>query len=394
MASAVFFALIQHLIKNYTRHIKITMLRRMISLASLALLSSLLVACSSGGQQQAQMQGQAPQGYKLLTLAPQDTEVSTTYSATIRGQQDIDIYPQVSGTLSQLLVQEGERVRRGQALFVIDQVPYQAALAQASASLQSAEASLSSARLTYEAKERLHAQKIISDMELQMSRNALSNAEAAVGQARAAVSNARNSLSYTRVVSPADGVVGALPYRAGALVGPSLPQPLTTISDNAEMFVYFSLTERQLLELARQYGSVDTAIAQMGEVNLLLSDGSLYNHTGRIEAASGVIDRQTGASSIRARFPNPDRILRSGSTGSVVLSKKEQDVLVIPQTATVRLQDKVIAYKVVDGKAASVVIEVSMGADANHYIVRSGLSSGDVIVAEGAGLLREGTAVQ
>ncbi len=370
------------------------MLKRTISLASLAMAGILLVGCSSGNQQQAQPGGQAPQGYKLLTLAPQDTEVSTAYPATIRGQQDTDIYPQVSGTLSKVLVVEGQHVRRGQVLFVVDQVPYQAALAQATASRQSAEAALASARLTYEAKVRLHEQKIISDMELLMSRNALSTAEAMVGQARAAETNARNSLSYTSVSSPADGVVGALPYRAGALVGPSLPQPLTTVSDNAEMFVYFSLTERQLLELSRQYGSVDKAIAQMDAVSLTLSDGSLYNHPGRVEAASGVIDRQTGASTIRARFPNPDRILRSGSTGSVVLGQKEQGVLVIPQTATVRLQDKVIAYKVVDGKATSVVIEVSMGADANHYIVRSGLSSGDVIVAEGAGLLREGTPVQ
>lgn len=368
--------------------------RSAIFLASMFVGIALWWGCSSSGHQQTQTQGQAPQGYNLLTLTPQDTEVSSSYSATIGGQQDIDIYPQVSGTLSKLLVQEGERVRRGQPLFVIDQVPYQATLAQASAALQSAEAALSSARLTYQAKERLHAQKIISDMELQISRNALSNAEAAVGQAKANETNARNSLSYTKVVSPADGIVGALPYRAGSLVGPSLPHPLTTISDNREMFVYFSLTERQLLDLAREYGSVDAAISQMGDVSLRLSDGSLYNHTGRIETASGVIDRQTGASSIRARFPNPDRILRSGSTGSVILSKQERGVLVIPQAATVRLQDKVIAYKVVEGKATSVLIEVSPGADARQYIVRSGLAEGDIIVAEGAGLLREGTPVQ
>lgn len=366
-------------------------------IAQLAVATSALalVACSgTNDKQAAQGQPTASQGYKLITLAPSDTEIRQAYSATIRGQQDVDIYPQVSGTLSRVLITEGQRVHRGQTLFVVDQVPYQAALAQATASVQSAEAALSTARLNYQAKEQLYAERVISEMELSLSQNALNTAQATVAQARANLLSARNNLSYTTVVSPADGVVGTLPYRQGALVGPSIATPLTTVSDNNEMFVYFSLSEKQLLALVRQYGSLEKAVAQMSAVRLMLSDGSEYNHTGQVESVSGVLDRSTGAASLRAKFPNPDQILRSGSTGNVVLSSLERGVLVIPQSSTIRLQDKILVYKVIDGKATSTMITVDEGSNAREYIVRSGLSAGDVIVADGAGLLREGTLVK
>lgn len=369
------------------RKVLVTLLAVTLSLGALS--------CAGGGdsKQGAGMAQGGPAEYKLLTVQTGDTELVKRYTASIRGQQDVDIYPQVSGALTRVLVSEGQQVRRGQTLFVVDQVPYQAALAQATASVQSVEAALATARLNHQAKERLYAERIISEVELSLSRNSLSTAQAAVAQAKAAQLSARNNLSYTTVVSPADGVVGTLPYRQGTLVSPSLPSPLTTVSDSREMYVYFSLSEKQLLALSREYGSLDAAVAAMGAARLELSDGSEYNHPGKVESVSGVVDASTGAASLRAKFPNPDGILRSGSTGNVLLGSVQKGVIVIPQGAAVRIQDKVLVYKVVDGKAVSTMVTVEDGASPSEYIVRSGLSAGDVIIAEGAGLVREGTEV-
>ena len=206
--------------------------------------------------------------------------------------------------------------------------------------------------------------------------------------------NAANNLSYTVVKSPCDGVVGTLPYRVGALVSSAMAAPLTTVSDNSSMYVYFSMTENQLLSLIRQYGSVDEALAEMPEISLRLNDGSTYGETGRIESISGVIDTQTGTVSVRAVFPNKSRLLFSGSSGNVLIPSVYEDCMVIPQEATVRYQDKVLVYKVVDGKAVSTLVTVADVDDGREYIVEDGLSVGDEIVAKGAGLLRDGMQVK
>ena len=273
-------------------------------------------------------------------------------------------------------------------------MPYQAALNQARAAVGTAEASLATARLTYESKQTLYDQKVISDYELQTAKNALKTAEAALAQARAAEVNARNNLSYTTVKSPADGVVGTLPYRQGSLVGPSMQTPLTTVSDNSQMYVYFSINENELLALGREYGSTAEALKKFPKLALMLSDGTMYSDSGRVESVSGVIDRATGTVSIRSEFPNPARLLHTGATGNVIMPSVYRDCIVIPQTATVQMQDKTLVYKVVDGKAVSTLITVSPLNDGQEYVVLSGLEAGDVIIAEGAGLIREGTQVQ
>lgn len=185
--------------------------------------------------------------YAVLKVSPSDKVLSTTYSATIRGRQDIDIYPQVSGFLTQLCVEEGQAVRKGQILFIIDQVPYKAALETAVANVESAKAGLATAQLTYDSKKELFAKKVVSEFDLKTAENSWLTAKAQLAQAKAQEVSARNNLSYTEVKSPADGVIGTLPYRVGALVSASLPQPLTTVSDNSDMYVYFSMTENQLL---------------------------------------------------------------------------------------------------------------------------------------------------
>ena len=332
--------------------------------------------------------------YAVLQVQPSDKVISTTYSATIRGRQDIDIYPQVSGFITKLCVEEGQAVRRGQVLFVIDQVPYLAALQTAEANVEAATASLSTAKLTYDSKKELRARNVVSDFDLKTSENAWLSAKAQLAQMKAQELSARNNLSYTEVKSPCDGVVGTLPYRVGALVSASLPQPLTTVSDNSDMYVYFSMTENQLLALTRQYGSMDEALKNMPQAELRLNDNSVYDKKGTIESISGVIDRQTGTVVARVVFPNESRLLHSGASGTVVVPTTYKNCIVIPQEATVQLQDKTVVYKVVDGKAVSALITVAGINDGREYVVLDGLEVGDEIVSTGAGLLREGTQVK
>lgn len=332
--------------------------------------------------------------FAIMEVKAADKELSTSYSATIRGRQDIDIYPQVSGTIEKLCVTEGQTVRRGQLLFVIDQIPYRAALKTAVANVEAARAAMATAELTYNSNKELYAQKVVSEFSLKTAENTYLTAKAQLTQAEAQEVNARNNLSYTEVKSPSDGVVGALPYRVGALVGANLPYPLTTVCDNSDMYVYFSMTENQLLALTRQYGSMDEALKNMPEVELILNDNSVYNKKGVIESISGVIDRQTGTVMARVVFPNESRLLHSGASGTVVVPSIYKDCIAIPQGATVQMQDKVVVYKVVDGKAVSTLITVAGINDGREYVVLSGLQSGDEIISEGAGLVREGTQVK
>ena len=334
-----------------------------------------------------------PGQYAVITVATSDREIPTTYSATIRGRQDIAIYPQVSGTISELCVNEGQKVSKGQILFIIDQVPYKAALRTAEANVEAAEASVATAQLTYDSKKELFAKNVVSQFDLQTAENNLLTAKAQLAQAEAQRVNAANNLSYTVVKAPSNGVVGTLPYRVGALVSASIPEPLTTVSDNSTMYVYFSMTSKQLLELTRRYGSIDETLKNMPGVQLKLNDGSVYDQSGRVESISGVVDASTGSVQLRAAFPNAGGLLLSGSTGNIIMPNYYKDCIVIPQTATYELQDKIYVYKLVDGKASSAMIEVEKLSNGQEYIVKSGLTPGEVIVGEGVGLMREGTPI-
>lgn len=350
----------------------------------------LMVALSScGGKTQQQQMPSA--NFETMSVSTKDVTMTTKYSATIRGRQDIEVYPQVSGTLQRLCVTEGQKVAKGQTLFIIDQVPYQAALNTALASQQAANASLATAQLTYDSKKKLFDDGIISDVELQTAQNTLLSAKAQVAQSNAQVVNARNSLSYTVVKSPANGVVGTLPYRQGALVSSAMAQPLTTVSDNNQMYVYFSISEAQMLAMTRESGSAEAAIGAMPDVKLLLVDGSEYPYKGKVESVSGVVDRSTGTVQVRAAFENPEKLLHSGSTGSVIIPTVYKDKIVIPATATVQIQDKFKVYLVdKDNIAHEQLITTEPVSNGKEYVVKEGLKVGDVIVSEGAGMLRDG----
>lgn len=354
----------------------------------LVTLLGLLTACtqSAGTSQEG--------GYKTMTVKKENRLLTNSYSAVVKGRQSVEIRPQVSGTITDICVKEGAKVQKGQVLFVIDQVPYQAALQTAVANVKSAEAAVATARLTSDSKEELFKEKVVSDFDRQTARNSLLEAEASLAQAKAAETNARNDLSYTVVRSPVNGVAGMSSYRVGALVNSSITTPLLTVSDDEEIYVYFSLTENQILSLVRQYGSVEKALADMPKVSLLLSDGTTYAHEGTVDAISGTIDTETGAISLRAVFPNPEGMLRNGSTATLVLPYSKNDVMVVPQEATFEIQDKVYVYKVnKEGKAESAQVTVFPLNNGQEYIVESGLQEGDVIVAEGAGLIQENTQI-
>ena len=350
---------------------------------------ALLSSCGNKGNDT----GKVPE-YAVQELQKTTANLTTAYPATIKGKQDVEIRPQVSGFITKLCVDEGATVRKGQVLFIVDPTQYEAAVRTAKAAVATAEAAVSTQQMTYDNKKELNKKQIISDYDLAMAENSLAQTKAQLAQAKAQEVSARNNLSYTVVKSPADGVVGTLPYRVGALVSSALAQPLTTVSDNSDMYVYFSMTENQLLGLIRQYGSKEEALKNMPAIDLQLNDKSAYSERGQIESISGVIDRSTGTVSLRAVFPNKEGLLHSGGAGNVIVPVQKTAALTIPQAATFEIQDKRYVYKVVDGKAQSSQVQVTRVNGGREFIVDEGLAPGDVIVAEGVGLLREGTPVK
>jgi membrane fusion protein (multidrug efflux system) len=353
----------------------------------LACISLLLTSCHK------QQSATTDNSYPMITVSRTNKTVETNYSATIKGSQDVDIYPQVSGKITKICINEGATVKKGQPLFIIDQVPYMASVATARANVQSAKAGVANAQLTLNSKQKLYAQKVISHFDLQQAQISLSSQYATLAQARAEYAKAVNDLSYTVVKSPVNGVAGMITYKVGALVSANITTPLVSVSDDRTMHVYFSLTENQMLSMSRGLSS-SSSISGLPAVKLTLSDGSKYDVSGKIDAVSGIVDKSTGAVSVRASFANPRHLLKSGSTGSIILPTTRHDCIVIPQAATYELQDKVFVYKVVNGKTVSTKISVFPVNDGTEYIVEDGLKSGDVIIAEGAGLLQDGMQVK
>lgn len=352
-----------------------------------------LVAALLMGSCKKQATTQENGNYKTITISRGTSTVDHEYTATLEGVQAVEVRPQVSGTITRVLVSEGAHVRKGQVMFVLDQVPYRAALANAEAQVRSARAAVATARLTLRSKQQLYGQHVVSDYDVAQARNSLNEAVANLQNAEASVISARNNLSYTEVKSPADGVIGMLPYRVGALVSSTIEQPLATVSDNNTVYAYFSVSESQMQQLIDKYGSLEKAVAQLPRVKLRLSDGTIYKEAGHVDAISGNVDAETGAVTLRASFPNNQSLLRNGGTGTVIVPYTMQNIVVIPQEATYELQDKKFVYRVVNGVTKSTEIQVSDDDNGKQYIVTSGLKPGDVIIAEGAGLLHDGIKV-
>lgn len=344
----------------------------------------LATACHGGGN--TAMQQQAP-SLQVVTLSPSNSASETTFPAQIKGKTDIAIRPQVTGFITKVHVDEGQHVRKGQPLFTLDQVTFQAAVDQAQAAVNAAATAASTAQRTVDTKRALLDKNIISQFEYQTAVDDLARANAQLAQAKASLVSARKNLAYTVVTSPSDGVVGTIPQREGSLASPSSAQPLTTVSDNSQVYAYFSLTERDLLNLSKSgEQTVNGAIAEMPEVRLRLADGTLYPLPGKVATVSGVIDTSTGAASVRALFDNTNGLLRSGSTGTIVIPDNQSDVLVIPQKATYELQDRRFVYIVNDSnKLVSTPVDVTPVSGGVNFVVNNGLTPGQRIVVEGVG---------
>ena len=338
---------------------------------------------------------QASNEYAVREIKTTECNLSTSYPATIKGIQDIEIRPKVSGFITKVHVDEGDFVRRGQVLFSIDRVQYEAAVKSAEAAVRVARTAVSTQKLTVKNKKMLHEKKIISDYDMEMAENQLASAEAELASARAQLIDARNNLSFCSVTSPSDGVVGMIPYRVGSLVSSTTAEALTTVSNISKMYVYFSMTEKQLLEYTKGTDGVKGALAAIPAVSLQLADGSTYNQTGKVTNVSGVIDIATGSVSMRATFDNPQKILRSGGSGSVVFPIHMDNAILVPQKATYEIQDKHFVYVVgKDNKVKNTEITVLPQNDGTNFVVTGGLKAGERIVVEGVNTLSDGMAIK
>jgi membrane fusion protein (multidrug efflux system) len=338
--------------------------------------------------------GQVPQvvqtSFNTMTISKSDITVPLKYSATLKGTSDVTITPQISGQLMEVCITEGQQVKKGDVLFRIDSRDKQLELESAEANLLAAKAQESSAKLEYESNRNLYEKKIVSKYVLDNAENQYKQAQASVAQYKATANRARVNLGYCTITAPVDGVIGSISVYAGDQVSPGTY--LTLLSGNAKMYAEFSVSESVLEERAN--GDVDGTMEDFPDVTFLFKSGTEYAKKGRITSITGTVDRTTGALTCKATFPNPEGVLYSGIQGTVVIPFDVKDVIVVPQNAIVRLQNKSLAYKVgPDSCAYSTIVKTAGICSDRDLVVTEGLEVGDVIVTEGANNLVEGQRV-
>ena len=351
-------------------------MKKMMMLAASA---AMLVACGGGG-------GRPTFGdneYPVVTVGTSSVDMQTTYPATIKGVQDVEIRPKVQGFLTQINVKEGQTVSAGQTLFVLDNETYQAQVRQAQAAVNTAQQQVNTAQLTYENSKQLHQNRVIGDYELQTAKNSYESAKAQLAQAQASLASARETLSFCFVKSPAAGVVGTLPFKKGALVSGS--NVLTSVANISQMDVYFSVTEKDAMVLSQQ------GLSSLPAVKLQLADGSIYSQEGKVTRMSGVIDQVTGSVQLIATFPNPEKQLKSGGVGNVIIPRQATGAIIIPQSCVSEVQNKKFVYTLAEGnKVKYTEIKVDPQNDGNTFIVTDGLKTGDKYVTNGITKLNDG----
>ena len=333
--------------------------------------------------------------FETMTVKKTDIELPYKFSARMKGQNDVTVTPQVSGQLMQVCVSEGQQVKKGQTLFIIDSRNAQLELEAAQANLQAALAQENSAKLEYESNKNLFDKKIVSSYMLNNSQNAYKQAQAAVAQARASVNRAKVNLGFCTITAPVSGVIGGIPVRIGDQVSPM--SELTILSGNTTMYAEFSVTEavvEALVQSGIKADEVDDYLAKLPAATFIMKNGTEYPHKGRVVSLTGVVNAETGSLTAKVSFPNPDGHLYSGVQGSVVMPFAEKGVILVPQFAVVRLQDKSQVYKVKpDSTATAVEVKTEDTGNGKEFIVTSGLNEGDVIVASGANNVTEGQRV-
>lgn len=368
-------------------------MKQIYQLMAAATVVAAMTSCS--GKDDSQQGQQVPEAATMV-ISLSTSEVDNTYPVSIKGLNDVEIRPQVSGFITKVKVDEGDKVKAGQVLFVLDQVQYEAAVNSARAAVNSAQTAVNTAKSTEQKDKALLEKGIISNYAYELTANQLRTAEANLASARAQLTNARKNLDYTVVKAPISGVVGQISFREGALASPSTV--LTTVSDNSKVYADFSLSENYLLEMTDNGArSIDAALKELPKVQLVLANGAEYALEGEVVTIEGSINAQTGAAKARALFDNPSRVLRSGATGRLVIPEVTEQAILIPQNATFGIQDRRFVLKVDDqGHVSATPVTTQSGrTDSRNYVVTSGLKAGDRIVVEGVNqTVRDGMTVK
>lgn len=368
------------------------------SIASAFIFPLLAGLLSCGGEnKRAAGAADAVKDYPVLTIKPRTTTLSTEYPATIEGQQNIEIRPKIDGYIDKIYVDEGASVKRGQALFKIFAPQYEQEVRTAQANIKIAEANVNAAEMEVEKVRPLVEKNIISKYELESAEFSLQSQQAALAQAQASLANAKTNLGYTVITSPVNGVIGNLPYKIGSLVSSNTAEPLTTVSNIRNIYAYFSINEKQALEFATTIkgATAKERLKAIPPVTLVLANGTDLPEKGRIETASGLINTETGSIRVRATFPNPGNIIRSGSSGSVRIPATVDSAILIPEKATYEIQGKKFVYVLSDsGTVKSEEIKIRDNTGGRYFVVEAGLKPGNKIILEGVATLREGAAVK
>ena len=356
---------------------------------SMLILSAGCIGCSEEASQSAQ------HGYKTLCVKKQDFTLYRELAAKIESKNNISVHSVISGRLEKICVKEGARVKKGQTLFILNQEPYVAAINSAKAQVATARAALSSSQLNLEGKEKLYAKQMIGEFDMQRARHTNNEAIAQLEAAIAELAAAQANLNFTVIKSPVDGVINMIEYREGELIDPSSDLELTTIGANKSIYSYSAISEETLIDFLKEYGCGTTAelIEKLPEVSLYTNWGKELPQKGRIDAISGTVHFKTGAISVRASFNNPSEMFSNGGNGYIVIPCVKRNVIVIPQEAAADIDNKYIVYRVVKGKAVATEVKVVPYNDGQNFVVTEGLTPGDIIIAEGAGLLSDGMEV-
>lgn len=377
---------------NKSIYLNLKQLHDMKKITILSLVALFLISC-------ADKQPSAVTAAPILpVLAIKNTTAVTDveYPAALQGTVDIEIRPQVNGTLENVLVDEGAFVKKGQILFKINDRPYREQLNNALASLHAAEGALINAQLEVDKLSNLVKNKVVSDFQLKTATASQRIAAANLEQSKAMVAAARINLGYTTVTAPVSGYIGRLHKKQGSLVAATDIEPLTNLSDVHEVFAYFSLSETDFIAFKDQYAgnTIGDKLKKLPPVTLMLADDSAYPHAGKIDMVDGQFDKNTGAITLRATFPNQNGTLRSGNTGKVHLGIKHEEAILIPQSATIEMQDKVFVFAVAKNNTVSKV-PITIGAKSGtNYLIKEGIQTGDRIVLSGIDKLQEGQEIQ
>ena len=354
------------------------MKRIILAFSSAALL--ILASCGNKNEQQ-QMPPSGPPTVPVMTVEKTDALTYQTYAANLEGQQNVEIRPKVNGFIQKIYVDEGQMVRKGQILFKLE-------TAVLNQEANAGRAMVNAAQVEVDRLKPLVDRKIISEVVLE-------TAKAKLAQAKSTFSSTQANIGYGTITSPVDGMVGSLPYKEGSLASATSEMPLTTVSDARNMRAYFSLNEKQLLQFNKNFAGSNTAekLKNVGDIELTLVDNSIYNQKGSIETINGSMNPATGSTEFRAKFANPEGLLRNGSSGEVRIPVMRKDIMLIPQVAVFDVQGKQMVLKIgAENKVESTIITID-GSDGDNFIVIDGLSEGDVIVTAGVTKLRPGTQV-